>query len=402
MDKEKLNRLRRMAGAPVDYSANPRKVTSLVEDGIPGISQIFRGGDKKFYLVCDADDKAELGDVLTELDFPALVNILKTAKSTKDWELFPHSEKNKALDLARKRLATVTESDGFGPGAMSSNPDSTPYPSDEDIDKAVRGDDDVDDDYYSDDLDDSDDFEPDTNICPDCEGGIHPPSFGVCERCGGEGEIFESKEEKEDDKDDDDDKDDKKSDKKSDKKDKKDDNDDDESEDKDEDDKDDDDKDDDEEEVKENLQNVLDVKPQKAADDYEMTNDTRPVKVPAKVLSELKRVIKEVTAEAEKAKPRDHARSHYYEDTAEAMQIVLDFLNEKTVQGLKQAQIYSQRMANVSRALFPDVVWKFIVNGGETRSLSSYYKEVKVKDPVTGKPFGNVGITQLNKNTRTE
>ncbi len=415
MDKTQLNRLRRMAGAPVDYSPTPKAPTSLVEDGIPGISQVFRGGESKFYLVCDADDKSDLGDVLTELDFPALVNILKTAKDTKEWELFPISQKNKALDLARKRLATVTESIGQGAGGN----ESTPYPTDEEIDQAVTG--------FEDEVED--DFEPSTNICPDCEGGEHPPMDGVCERCGGEGEIFESKEEdeqcevctdcdcdpcecaKEE-----------------------------------------------EEEVKtckcgcdpakckcpedckcgcnakeeecemtesahyhtdgnyplshENddtrpvnvvdseTENVFDLDPDHAPDDYHPTNDTTPCKVPTRVLSELKRVIDEVTAECEKAKPRDFERAHYYEATAEAMQIVHDLLAEKTVQGLKKAQYYVHRMANVSRALLPDLVWKFIVDGGEKRSLKSYYNEVK--EPVLGKPFDNVGISTLNKNTNTE
>ena len=499
MDKEKLNRLRRMAGAPVDYSPEPKKVTSLVEDGIPGISQIFRGGNEKFYLVCDADEKSELGDVLTELDFPALVNILKSAKNTKDWELFPITQKNKALDLARKRLATVTETVGFGMEAR--RPENTPYPTDEEIDMAVHGaDDDLDNDEVYRELEDFD-FEPDTNICPECEGGEHPPAFGDCPRCDGAGEVFESKkaakdydgdgkvesseeeykgsrdkaikkakakEEQEEtkakpdfadiDKDGDKEETAKKAAKEAKeketvkedhfpdgtclidpsgkcwevtgnvgegddevyhlkcpktgetakkkyttikdwKKGKK-------------------------EDLKENYhtddtyphsftadekspvnidssyENVFDYDPDQAPEDYHPTNDTTPVRVPSRIMSELKRVIGEVTAEAEKAKPRDFERAHYYEATAEAMQIVHDLLAEKTVQGLKKAQLYVHRMANVSRALLPDVVWKFLVDGGEKRSLKSYYNEVK--DPVLGKPFGVVDVKTLNKNTNTE
>ncbi|KKK66995.1 hypothetical protein LCGC14_2958510, partial [marine sediment metagenome] len=140
--------------------------------------------------------------------------------------------------------------------------------------------------------------------------------------------------------------------------------------------------------------------PEENEEDYEMTDDDQKVKVPSKILSELKRVIGEVTRESEKAKPRDFERANYYEDTAEALQIVYDELAKKTVQGLKQAQYLSQRMMNVQRALMPDSVWKFLVDGGERRSLKAYM--TAVKPPVTGKPFSSVVISSLNKNTNTE
>ena len=57
-------------------------------------------------------------------------------------------------------------------------------------------------------------------------------------------------------------------------------------------------------------------------------------------------------------------------------------------------------MMNIQRVLMPDSVWKFIVNGGAPRSLKSYLSPVKA--PVLGKPFANVPITTLNKNTHTE
>ena len=56
MSKEKLNRLRRMAGAPVDYS--PDKKKKVTEDVIPGMGQVLRGGKHKFYLVTEAKKKS--------------------------------------------------------------------------------------------------------------------------------------------------------------------------------------------------------------------------------------------------------------------------------------------------------------------------------------------------------
>lgn len=113
-------------------------------------------------------------------------------------------------------------------------------------------------------------------------------------------------------------------------------------------------------------------------EDYEMANDTEKVHVPGSVLSDLKGVITACEQEAEKGKRRDDVeREHYYADTAKALQIVHDYLSEKTIEGLKRAQLLSQRMMNVSRALMPDHVWKFIVDGGKKRSLKDYHTEVK-------------------------
>lgn len=121
-------------------------------------------------------------------------------------------------------------------------------------------------------------------------------------------------------------------------------------------------------------------------EDYEMANDTTPVKVPAKVLNDLKSVIDDCKSESEKAERRDQdERKWYYADTADALQIVHDYLSMKTVEGMKRAQLYSHRMANVSRHLMPDHVWQFIVDGGEKRSLKDYMNDVKsMKFPIEG------------------
>ena len=137
-------------------------------------------------------------------------------------------------------------------------------------------------------------------------------------------------------------------------------------------------------------------------EDFELTNDETKVSVPSRILTALKDRIAELKAEGEKAKPRDFERAGYYEDTTEAFQTVYDLLNDKTVEGFKRAQIYSQRMMNVQRALFPDEVWKFIVDGGSKRSLKSYMSPVDTKFPVSGEPLGIVPIDVLNKNTNTQ
>jgi hypothetical protein len=131
---------------------------------------------------------------------------------------------------------------------------------------------------------------------------------------------------------------------------------------------------------------VFDDEKDEEEEDYEMAYDGEKVTVPSKVLSDLKSVIDDCKAEAEKAKRRDQdARMHYYADTAEALQIVHDHMAEKTIEGLKRAQLYAHRMANVSRHLMPDHVWKFIVDGGQKRSLKDYMNDVKKMNyPITG------------------
>lgn len=113
-------------------------------------------------------------------------------------------------------------------------------------------------------------------------------------------------------------------------------------------------------------------------EDYEMANDTEKVDVPSKILSDLKAVVTACEKESKTAERRDNfERKHYYGDTAKALQMIHDYLSEKTIEGIKRAQLVSQRMANVSRALIPDNVWKFIVDGGKKRSLKDYHNEVK-------------------------
>jgi hypothetical protein len=119
-------------------------------------------------------------------------------------------------------------------------------------------------------------------------------------------------------------------------------------------------------------------------EDHELANDTTKVTVPASILNDLKKVIDECRETAQVAKRRDDPdRMAYYDDTANAMQQVHDYLSMRTVEGMKRAQLLSQRMLNVSRRLMPNNVWKFIVDGGKKRTLKDYHNEVK-NMPIVG------------------
>ena len=137
LTRDKLNQLRRYAGVPQDYSAQKRP-KPIIEDVVPGMSQVLRGGKHKFYLVTDASKGDELGDVITEIDVRALMNIVRGAgehSSTKDWELFPHNKQNDALSLARSRMAKAGVNEVIGDGAFSRNAHNAPLPSDEELSK---------------------------------------------------------------------------------------------------------------------------------------------------------------------------------------------------------------------------------------------------------------------------
>lgn len=128
---------------------------------------------------------------------------------------------------------------------------------------------------------------------------------------------------------------------------------------------------------------IFDKEKEEDEEDYQLANDDTEVKVPQSILNDLKKVIDGVKKEAEQSYHEE--RKHYYQDTCDALQIVHDQLSKKTVEGLKRAQLYAHRMLNVSRALIPDHVWKFIVDGGQKRSLKDYMNDVKgMKYPITG------------------
>jgi len=67
---------------------------------------------------------------------------------------------------------------------------------------------------------------------------------------------------------------------------------------------------------------------------------------------------------------------------ATAFSDLLDKLEKGTLYDFKEAQVFAQSLMGPMLHKIPADVWKFIVNGGETRSLKDYMK--KVKDPITG------------------
>lgn len=108
------------------------------------------------------------------------------------------------------------------------------------------------------------------------------------------------------------------------------------------------------------------------------------IKVPNGIKQSLKDEIRKAKAEAEKLDVRDKEASYFYKDLAKAFEDLLGHLDKGTRYDLKQAQVFAQTLMGPMLHKIPTKVWKYLVNGGETRSLKSYIKQVDKKYPITG------------------
>lgn len=108
------------------------------------------------------------------------------------------------------------------------------------------------------------------------------------------------------------------------------------------------------------------------------------IKIPNGIKQSLKDEVRKAKAEAEKLDVRDKEASYFYKDLAKAFEDLLGHLEKGTRYDLKQAQIFAQTLMGPMLHKIPTKVWKYLVNGGETRSLKSYMKEVDKKYPITG------------------
>lgn len=105
-------------------------------------------------------------------------------------------------------------------------------------------------------------------------------------------------------------------------------------------------------------------------------------KVPPSIKASLKAEIADIKKEADRLDVYNKDSSYFYKDMQRAFEDLLGHLEKGTRYDFKQAQHYTQSLMGPMLHKLPADVWKFITNGGETRSLKDYMK--KVKDPITG------------------
>jgi hypothetical protein len=126
--------------------------------------------------------------------------------------------------------------------------------------------------------------------------------------------------------------------------------------------------------VKNEYTNQLDQRGDQSMDDY-----VNKVKVPNKVKQALKDAIAEFERDAEKL-GSGHTASEtkeLYTNTAAAFNQILDMLNSGSIQDVKRAQVFATSLMGPMLHKLPDVVWDFISNGGQKRSLKDYMLKVK-------------------------
>lgn len=117
-------------------------------------------------------------------------------------------------------------------------------------------------------------------------------------------------------------------------------------------------------------------------------NDSQKVHVPNTIREQLESEIKEARKEAQNFTLRkDWDNKNFYENMANAFEVILEKLDKKTVYGLKEAQIFMTTLMSPIMNKLPADVIKFIARGGTQRSLKDYMIDVSKEYPVTGKPF---------------
>lgn len=106
------------------------------------------------------------------------------------------------------------------------------------------------------------------------------------------------------------------------------------------------------------------------------------MKIPASVKKSLADASAEAKAEAKKMSVNNKDAAYFYNDLAKAFDDLKGHLDKGTRYDFKLAQTFAQSLMGPMLHKLPNDVWKFLTNGGQTRSLKDYMKPVK--DPITG------------------
>lgn len=130
--------------------------------------------------------------------------------------------------------------------------------------------------------------------------------------------------------------------------------------------------------------------PQQTYNRGEESSETQEaeVKVPNDIKQELKDTIEAFRNEAERLEQRGGSTAAYnrefYNNTAEAFEDLLGYLELGTIEGIKGAQIYASKLMGPMLHKIPTNTWKFIQRGGINQSLKSYMGQVHDDYPITG------------------
>lgn len=97
------------------------------------------------------------------------------------------------------------------------------------------------------------------------------------------------------------------------------------------------------------------------------------VKVPANIKADLKAVIAEHEKSAKFANTRDDNKASFCMTVVEALKELLEYLDQGTVESMKQAQLHMSSLMSPIATLIPDSVKKFVLMGGRKPSLRDLF-----------------------------
>ncbi len=110
--------------------------------------------------------------------------------------------------------------------------------------------------------------------------------------------------------------------------------------------------------------------------DASMGDFENKIKVPASIKNQLKEQIKIIERDLKTISVTNKEATQFYKDLQNAFEQLLNYLNEGTVNGIKNAQIFMSSLMGPMLHKIPDDVITFIAKGGKSKSLKDYMNKI--------------------------
>lgn len=110
--------------------------------------------------------------------------------------------------------------------------------------------------------------------------------------------------------------------------------------------------------------------------DASMGDFENKIKVPASIKNQLKEQIKIIEKDLKTISVTNKEATQFYKDLRNAFEQLLNYLNEGTVNGIKNAQIFMSSLMGPMLHKIPDDVITFIAKGGKSKALKDYMNKI--------------------------
>lgn len=111
--------------------------------------------------------------------------------------------------------------------------------------------------------------------------------------------------------------------------------------------------------------------------DTKQNDQSDKMTIPTNIKDQLKMEIDQARKEAKRLDRTNHDAANFYNDLANAFEDLYNKLATGNIHDFKEAQMFAQTLMGPMLHKIPSDVWKFLTNGGITKSLKSYMQEVK-------------------------